>query len=288
MSGKQKPASQRGKTASEHAKLTKLASAEAAGTENSDEEMTLSTSVLKSELEKNRAAIMSEIQASLSPINLSLDAVCKKLEAYEPRITDMEMCLSDHSDRLNRLEKQVDKLQSYNKELLEKTEDLENRSRRNNLRIIGLPEGCEGRVATAFMSKFFVDLLQDDSFTDPPELDRAHRALRAKPAEGERPRTIIVRFLRFQQKEQVVAIARKKGQLVYQGQRIFIFPDLSNTLAKKRATFNSVKSKLHQKAVKFSLRYPAVLCVTHQQVEHKFNNAEDAERFFNQHLASDV
>ncbi len=248
MSGKQKAKSQKGKTASEHAKLIKLANAEAP---DSDEEMMLSTSVLKSELEKNRVAIMSEIQASLSPINLSLDAVCKKLEAYEPRITDMEVWLSDHSDRLNHLEKQVDKLQSGNKELLAKTEDLENRSRRNNLRIIGLPEGCEGRAATALMSKFFVDLLQDGSFTDLPELDRAHRTLRAKPAEGERPRPIIVWFLCFQQKQQVIAIAWKKGQLMYQGQRIFIFPDLSNALAKKQATFNSVKTKLQQKAVKF-------------------------------------
>lgn len=66
-----------------------------------------------------------------------------------------------------KLEKQVEKLQADNKELMAKMEDLE-RSRRNNLRIIGLPEGSEG-TAVAFMSEFFVNLLQDDLFTDPTE-----------------------------------------------------------------------------------------------------------------------
>lgn len=196
----------------------------------------------------------------------------------------LEEALTDHSDRLTSLEKRVEKLQQENKELNEKTDDLENRSRRNNLHVIGLPEDYEGGAVSAFMSKFLVDLLQDDSFKTPPELDRAHRTLRAKPTDGERPRPIIIRFLRFQQREQVLTITRRKGQLIYQGHRIFIFPDLSNALAKKRATFNPVKSRLYQRGIKFSLRHPAVLCFTHQQREHRFHTAEDAEKFFNQHL----
>lgn len=88
----------------------------------------------------------------------------KKLDNYEPRFTEMEEALTDHSDRLTSLEKRVEKLQQENKELTEKTDDLENRSRRNNLRVMGLPEGYEGGAVSAFMSKFLVDLLQDDSF----------------------------------------------------------------------------------------------------------------------------
>ena len=76
---------------------------------------------------------MAEIQASLSPINQSLDAVCKKLKAYEPRLTVMETSLSDHSNRLETLERKVGKLQEENTDLMAKTEDLKNRSRRNNL-----------------------------------------------------------------------------------------------------------------------------------------------------------
>ncbi|CAL9691562.1 unnamed protein product [Knipowitschia caucasica] len=245
-------------------------------------------SMLQAELERNRSAILKEINASLFPLNATLDDVSKKLDAYEPRLTDMEAGLSDHSDRLDHLERRVGILEKEKSELQAKTEDLENRSRRNNLRIIGLPENSEGRDATAFMSQFFVEVLQDPSFTRPPELDRAHRALRAKPADNEKPRPMLVRFLRFQEKERVLAIARKKGQLLYSGDKIFIFPDLSAELTKKRAAFNPVKSKLYQRGVKFFLRYPAVLCVTYEQMDYKFESVAAAEDFYKQHLSGDA
>lgn len=70
------------------------------------------------------------------------------------------------------------------------------------------------------------------------------------------------------------------------GDNIFAFPDLSNALVKKRATFNSVETKPHQKAIKFCLCYPSVLFHP-PTMEYKFNNVEDVERFFNQHLTSD-
>lgn len=54
------------------------------------------------------------------------------------------------------------------------------------------------------------------------------------------------------------------------GHKILIFQDLSNELSKTQATINSVKTKLHQMAIKFSVHYLAVPPVTHQQVGHKF------------------
>lgn len=132
------------------------------------------------------------------------------VEECGPHLTSMETALSDHSDRLTSLEGQMKQLQTENGQLKQKTEDLENRSRHNNIRVVGLPEGSEGRSTTEFMSKFLVDILKYDTFTTPPELDRAHRTLRPKPAEGEQPRPMIIRFLCYKQREQMIALARKK------------------------------------------------------------------------------
>lgn len=199
MSGKNKTSAQKGKTTVRANVLTSSMATKP--------EEVLSISALQAELQKTCAAISSEMQASLSPINQSLDALRKKLDDYEPRQTERD-----------------------------------------------------GYCQT----------------------DRAHRTLRAKLSEGERPRPIIIHFFRFQQRERVLSIARKKGQLTYQGHRIFIFPDLSNALAKKRATFNPVKVKLYQRGIKFSLRHPAVFCFTYQQREN--HSAEDTETFLNQHI----
>lgn len=104
MTGKKKATSRKGKTASEPTKLAN-AGIRIPMTGKSDESMTLPISALTSELEKQWSAIMSGIQASLLPINLSLDAVCKNvknLEAYEPRIPNMEVCLSDRAGTLRK------------------------------------------------------------------------------------------------------------------------------------------------------------------------------------------
>lgn len=73
-----------------------------------------------------------------------IEAVSKRIEDYEPHPTEMEVSLSDHSDR-----------PAENTELAEKAEDLHNRSRHNNLCVTGLPGSCKGRPTTASMSKLW-------------------------------------------------------------------------------------------------------------------------------------
>ena len=87
--------------------------------------------------------------------------MCKNLEAYEPRITDMEVCL------LDRLENQVE-----SSRLITRSYWPRRRISKTNLAKIiyaslVCQKGSEGRTVVAFMSKFFVDLLQDGLFNTP-------------------------------------------------------------------------------------------------------------------------
>lgn len=90
MSGKNKATSQNGRTTAGANVLANSVDAPAAETEE-----VLSISALQSELEKACAAISSEMQASLAPINQSPDALRKKLDDYEPRFTEMEEAAID-------------------------------------------------------------------------------------------------------------------------------------------------------------------------------------------------
>ena len=129
--------------------------------------------------------------------------------------------------------------------------------------------------------KCFVNLPQIYLFTIPPELYRAQIAMRAKAAEVERSRTVIMLTALPAERGSPLDCKEERAADV-RGHKILIFQDLSNELSKTQATVNSVKTKLHQMAIKFSLHYPAVPPVTHQQGGHKFTKAEDTERFFNQ------
>ncbi|KAI4826554.1 hypothetical protein KUCAC02_030000 [Chaenocephalus aceratus] len=125
----------------------------------------------------------------------------------------------------------------YNK-LKAKAIDLESRSRRNNIRITGLPKSIEGARATDFFFRLLVELLGDQVLTTAPELDRAHRALTAKPSPGSRPRAVIARIHHFRTKELIIQEARKRrGKLFFQGKPVAIFEDYSPEIVEQRTAY---------------------------------------------------
>ncbi|KAJ7998661.1 hypothetical protein DPEC_G00207190 [Dallia pectoralis] len=156
--------------------------------------------------------------------------------------------------------------------MADKIGDLESRSRRCNLRVVGIPERLEGADPVSFMSGFFPEVLCDSFAPSPMKLDRAHR-LGPHPTPGSAaksgPRVMIVKFHNFRDKE---AILRRpaREQLHFRGKKIHIFPDFTSVVAKKRAAFVDVKRILHEKKIRFSLRFPAILHVNHSGENLRF------------------
>ncbi|CAG5958713.1 unnamed protein product [Menidia menidia] len=92
---------------------------------------------MKEDLSRFREEMMCELQNQKSSIT-----------EVQTRVADLEAaCLEMKNELLETLEK--------NKAMNDKLVDLESRSRRNNLRIYGVPEGKEGRS----VSEFVTDLL---------------------------------------------------------------------------------------------------------------------------------
>ncbi len=84
------------------------------------------------------------------------------------------------------METTVSTLKDQIQKLQEQQQDLENRTRRQNLRIIGIPEDAEKGRPTDFMSGFFSEVLGKEL------PDRAHRTLAPKPRARDRPRAMII------------------------------------------------------------------------------------------------
>lgn len=241
----------------------------------------LTVSSLVQELEKSRESLAAELKTylstsldtSLAPIQASLDTIRTTLDSHTQKIATMESTLTTHSDELTERTTRLDQLEKANAALVSKTEDLENRSRRQNLRIVGLPEGVEGGSPLDFVSQLLHNVIGEDIFPKPPELDRAHRTPAPKPAQGQRSRD----------KERVLRWARsQKGDIKFKDNRILFFPDMSASLAKQRAAFQDIKVKLHNAGIMFALRHPARLCITVDGNKHHFDTADAAEAFYKQ------
>ncbi|KAK7878437.1 hypothetical protein WMY93_034320, partial [Mugilogobius chulae] len=191
---------------------------------------------------------------------------------------DMEKSLSDMSDRVVALEKSQQALISDNKRLTEKCVDLENRSRRQNIRIVGVAEGAEANNANNFVARFLVEVLGGENFDRAIVIDKAHRSLAPKPRLGEKPSAIIARLHYLTDKEKVMSLSRAKGKLSFEGSPVHIFPDMSPEVGRQRAAFNQVKAKLRDAGVQYSMQFPARLVITVDGTRHMFKDPPSAER----------
>ncbi len=91
--------------------------------------------------------------------------------------------------------------------LTEKMTDMEDRSRRNNVRLLGLPEGAEGPNAAGFLRanlSMWIPSLKGHDI----EIDRAHRVYDGGRG-SDRPHTLIFRVLRWHDRSEILKGARQ-------------------------------------------------------------------------------
>lgn len=189
---------------------------------------------------------------------------------------EMERALCDVSDKITAVEKAHESLQKDYNKLHEKYIDLENRSRRQNLRVVGISEDTEEGNPSRFVAEFFTDALGKENIESPIVIDRAHRTFAPKPRVGERPGALIVRLHYFTDREKILQLSRNKGHLFYRGSPVQIFPDMSPKVSKLRASFNPVKVKLRNAGIPYYIPeyYPAKLIITmepniHSQIHER-------------------
>ncbi len=143
--------------------------------------------------------------------------------------------------------------------LTEKMTDMEDRSRRNNVRLVGLPEGMEGPDAAVFLranlSKWIPSLRARGI-----EIDRAHRVYDGGRG-SDRPRTLIFRVLRWHDKSDILKGARQAYPVkcAQNNVTLLFFPDFSPATAIRRKAFGPVLKKMTALGLQPFLIYPAVI-----------------------------
>lgn len=281
MSNKQK------NTSSQSKKGSKLASMMASSQDDiqvaeGNVDDSLSMTQLISELAKQRETLKEDMAAlilnSVKPLQTSVDALHDTVNSFQSRLTSTETIAGENFERLVAAESTISSLKAQNGLLLERLDDLENRSRRSNLRILNVPEGSEdGKDPTVFVSELLAEAMA--VFTNPPPLDRAHRSFGPKPVAGKPARAFVLCFHRYSDRELALRWARQ-NEVKFKGNTLRVYPDLSTALAKKRATFNPVKRALYQEGVRFRLLYPARLKVMFRGDNLIFETPDEANDFY--------
>lgn len=152
-------------------------------------------------------------------------------------------------------------------------EDLEDHSRRNNLRLRGITEATGAEDLAVTVTAIFQTILGND----PPqlELDRVHRTLGPKSADLDRPRDVLCRLHRYTQKELILRKAWDHGELEFDGATIKILPDLSRGTLQRRALLRPALELARRKGYTYRWGYPlavtfrngATSCTLHTPAE---------------------
>ncbi len=130
-----------------------------------------------------------DIQAtnkSVKELREEFEAIVTKTKQTRDRVDSVQAAARKDKRTVTNLKDQLERL-------TEKMTDMEDRSRRNNVRLVGLPEGMEGPDAAGFLranlSKWIPSLRGRDI-----EIDRAHRVYDGGRG-SDQPRTLIFRVL---------------------------------------------------------------------------------------------
>lgn len=179
------------------------------------------------------------------------------------RVTNAEQRISTVEDELNPLLVQVRDTAANYKSQEAKLRDIEDRLRSNNLRFLGFPEGSEGKQAEEFLLSWLKQTFGTECFSHLFAIERAHKVPLRAPQLGRYPRPMLACFLYFRDKETILRRSRNMPGMMYNNNHITIFLDFSMTTQKQRAAFQSVKQRLRERSLPYSMLYPARLRVVH-------------------------
>lgn len=208
----------------------------------------------------------------------AINGIKSDLLSQSQRIGEAEERIAQTEEDVSTLQHKVKKLEETAEFLRNKVQDLEDRGRRSNLRLVGLPEKIEGSNMCAFTEDLLPRVL-NDTFSSTPVIERTHRVGQVNPNRPTTPRSIVMKFLNYQDKEKALRASRKMKELQYEGKRISLFPDLSAETRQRQRQFDGVKAQLRGMEIRYGMLYPAHLIVTHSYQRHIFKSVSEAEDF---------
>ena len=172
-----------------------------------------------------------------------------------------------------RLASQATTLRDFHRHL----EDLDNRGRRNNIRVRGLPEATQDEDLPVTLQAIFNSVLGCPEHQK-VKLDRAHRALRPR-GPGTRPRDVVCRVHNYTLKEEIMRKTRNMRTIDFDGAPIQLFPDLSWITLQQRRSLQPLLTLLRERDFRYHWGFPFSLTAKRDGRSTTLRYPEDLQSF---------
>lgn len=153
------------------------------------------------------------------------------------------------------------------KKMSAKLADMEDRSRRHNIKFRGIPESVLPAELHTFIKSLLHKLIPEAPDTD-LLLDRAHRLPKPAFLPAALPRDVLARVHYFHTKESAMKAMRAAPPLGEQFTGISLYTDLSQATIQNRRNLISITKALRNHNIRYQWGAPSKLIVTHKEKQH--------------------
>ncbi|KAJ1171229.1 hypothetical protein NDU88_003099 [Pleurodeles waltl] len=218
-----------------------------------------------------QGASMDRMLQEISVVGRKLEGMDSAMVALTAETRSMRLEIAGFQSQISGLDQQVTTVETQvaswtdrDQELLHlrsKLTDLEDRSHRNNVRLLRFPEGIEGADILSYI-RDTLPKLTDITFDPPLEFQRVHRFCPKRQDGKGHPGPIIACMLSHWQVRQLLQAARMQGPLRLGTLEIRLSADFSKETAERRRAFLSLRPRLRHLGVKLRLFEPARMWIT--------------------------
>ncbi|KAJ1192044.1 hypothetical protein NDU88_001356 [Pleurodeles waltl] len=160
----------------------------------------------------------------------------------------MERTCDRQEEDLDLHRQEIITLQDSNRDLHYRLEDLENKSRRSNIRIRGVPVQAIVGPLKGFVIRLFkyVGPALDDQDIIP---DRTHWTGHPFQTPGQ-PQDILTCLHHYKEKEQILTTVRDKNAIDFEGHKLYLFQDLSRWALQRQHALRPVTTLLQGRGIR--------------------------------------
>ena len=114
------------------------------------------------------------VERRVEEVRVDVSLLRQDLRGVADRVTEAETRISTAEDEIIKLQSQVNQLLKSSAILEDRAEDAENRSRRNNLHLVGIPEGIDTLDMAQLIENWFLSWVTNRALSRNFAVERAH------------------------------------------------------------------------------------------------------------------
>ena len=206
-------------------------------------------------IKASREVLEQKIQSVVIDVNMlraDQSKLVDRVKETESSISELKPVVLNNDSLTKVLANSVDQLEK-------RMDDLKGRSRRSNIRVIGLPEGVEGSNMSKYLEIWLKTEVVAEGLTQFFALERAHRVPARQPLPGQPSRAVVAKLLHFRDRDVILQVARTHGPYMVENCKVSIFPDYTLSVQRQRTSFLAVKRELRESGIQYALMFPARL-----------------------------